>query len=230
MGPGRFHNTSLHRSGSYAMTITVMGYGEPSAVDGTWNKPANVEELRAHFQDFNEPTRAYLEHVQTAEMWHVAYGRHLESWRSEGGRVVLIGDAAHAMLPHRAMGLSQGIEDAAALGHFMKWAPTRGVSFATDSFEKLRRPRVEKIVQASIANAHRNALPSGPEQLQRDLAVRRSNGTSRNVDWDKIIPDSEAPPRSPEYEKWENDYDVIAEVSEIQLLVSSKSNLTQTSI
>ncbi len=96
-------------------------------------------------QEFNEPTRAFLEHVETAEIWQVAYGRQLDSWRSPSGRIVLIGDAAHAMLPHKAMGLrGQGIEDAVALGYFMRWAPSKGIPFATEAYREAAPAKSEQ--------------------------------------------------------------------------------------
>ena len=59
----------------------------------------SVEELRALSQDFEEPARAFLEYVCT-DYRHVAdaYAPCLDSWHSEHGHVVLVGDAAHAIL------------------------------------------------------------------------------------------------------------------------------------
>ncbi len=212
MGPDRFHNAGPHSADMYSMTFTVVKHGTPGTVDGNWNKPADMAELRALFKDFNEPTRAFLEHVESAEAWQVASVRPLESWSSASGRVVLVGDAAHAMLPHKAMGLSQGIEDAGAIGHILRWAPEKGIPFVTECYEKLRRPRVEKIVRGSLANAGRNSLPDGPEQVERDNAIRKMPKIQATIDWDKVVANADASTRSPEYEKWENDYDVVGEV------------------
>lgn len=211
-GPGRFTVTRGIAHDSYAMMFIVMKYGPAGPVDGSWNVPGDVEELRRLFSDFNTPTKAYLEHVTATEIWQMAYGCPLESWRSEKGRVVLIGDAAHAMLPYNAQGLTQGVEDAVALARMLRWAPEKGIPGALECFETLRRPRVERIIMSTLANGGRNTLPDGPAQQGRDATLRKMHGVASTVNWAHVRPDPEAPPRSPPYDKWEQAYDVIGEV------------------
>ena len=75
----------------------------------------------------------------------------LETCRSENGRVVLIGDAFHAMIPHSASGGNSSIEDAACIAECLDWAyrNNKPVSLATQAFEHLRKPRVERMQEAS---------------------------------------------------------------------------------
>ncbi len=212
-GPGRFTLTRGLTNGRYAMMFVVANYGPPGPVDGSWNVPGDVGELRELFQDFNAPTRAYLEHVKSTEIWQMAYGAPLDSWRSPGGRVVLIGDAAHAMLPYNAQGLTQGIEDGVALARMLRWAPDRGIPAVLESFEKLRRPRVERIIKLTLSNGGKHTVPDGPAQRERDDRLKRTHGVVSDIDWAQVKPDPDAPPRSPPYDKWELCYDVASEVS-----------------
>ena len=68
------------------------------------------------------------------------------------GRLVLAGDAAHAMLPHLGQGAAQSIEDAAALGVLLQGIPAAGSAERSQSiearlklFEEVRSERVASI-------------------------------------------------------------------------------------
>lgn len=60
------------------------------------------------------------------------------------GRMVLIGDAAHAVAPSSGQGASLALEDAVVLGHSLREHPDQAVALA--AYEAARRPRVEKVV------------------------------------------------------------------------------------
>ncbi|GGM73602.1 FAD-dependent monooxygenase [Dactylosporangium sucinum] len=64
------------------------------------------------------------------------------------GRLAVVGDAAHPMLPFLAQGAAQAIEDAAAVA-----AALRGTG-GFDAFEALRRPRVDRVIAAVDAGRH----------------------------------------------------------------------------
>jgi salicylate hydroxylase len=91
------------------------------------------------------------------------------------GRVALIGDAAHPMLPFIAQGAAQAIEDAAALGRCIRHPD----AFAL--FEAVRRERVERVVQFSRAGLSVHHLPDGDEQRRRDRAMAAAPPESH--DW-----------------------------------------------
>lgn len=85
--------------------------------------------------------------------------------RWHNGRVVLIGDAAHPMLPFIAQGAALAIEDAAALGRCLR----RPDAFS--HYEKLRRDRVARIADVSRAGLRAYHLPDGEDQRRRDRAM-----------------------------------------------------------
>lgn len=69
------------------------------------------------------------------------------------GRTILVGDAAHSMLPLQGQGASQSIEDAEALGHFFQ--DIAGGSDATRSsvpVEEVTR-RLEELFEARYERA-----------------------------------------------------------------------------
>ena len=95
-----------------------------------------------------------------------------DPWR---GRVVLIGDAAHPMLPFLAQGAAQAIEDAVTLAGCLD-RPDGPARYAA-----ARLPRVRRVTEASRAGLHAYHLPDGPEQQRRDRAMAGAGPAA--LDW-----------------------------------------------
>ena len=86
------------------------------------------------------------------------------------GRVVLLGDAAHAMTPDLGQGAGQALEDAVVLGAAL--AATGEVAAALARYDAERRPRTQAVARLSRRTG-RLAQASGPLTSRlRDLAVR----------------------------------------------------------
>lgn len=99
------------------------------------------------------------------------------------GRVTLIGDAAHPMLPFLAQGAGMAIEDGAVLAHCLGQSidnPAAGLR----AYERARRVRTERAQQASRKQARIYGL-TGPEALARNLTMRAMGGQwlRRRYDW-----------------------------------------------
>ena len=86
------------------------------------------------------------------------------------GRVALVGDAAHAMLPSAAQGGAQAIEDAVTLADAVADAPSDPTG-ALLAWERARRPRVLRIVREARRNLVVYEL-SGPAAAARNAALR----------------------------------------------------------
>jgi 2-polyprenyl-6-methoxyphenol hydroxylase-like FAD-dependent oxidoreductase len=86
----------------------------------------------------------------------------LPAWHN--GAMIVIGDAAHAASPSTTQGASMAIEDGVILGQCLRDMPR--VSDALKTFERIRRDRVERVVQsgASAENPAPRPQPSGPRQ------------------------------------------------------------------
>jgi kynurenine 3-monooxygenase len=74
---------------------------------------------------------------------------HLERWRLDG-RAVLLGDAAHAMVPFHGQGMNCAFEDCVALARHVDEAADWEAAFA--GFEAERRPNAEAIQQMALEN------------------------------------------------------------------------------
>lgn len=71
-------------------------------IAGKSSEPGNLSEMRDQFMAFDSVIRKVLTHVESCLKWQLATLPSLKSWVSESGRVVIIGDAAHAMVPFLA--------------------------------------------------------------------------------------------------------------------------------
>ncbi|KAJ5601351.1 hypothetical protein N7510_010885 [Penicillium lagena] len=215
LGPDRFVLSRPMHGGLLGVQFIDVDHADPGPVDGNWNTPADDGLLRTRFSDFNVTTRAFLEHVRHAEKWQMATGAELDTWRSASGRIVLLGDAAHAMLPHAAQGLSQGIEDGLSLARMLRWTTKSGgngvdIPAVTKAWVNLRKPRADIFMKQSMSNAKVWSLPDGPEQEARDEKIRRM-GSRPPPDFDGVEMDMNANQKTPQFLKWVREYDVVLE-------------------
>ena len=102
---------------------------------------------------------------------------HLPHWQR--GRMLVLGDAAHAPSPSSGQGASLAIEDAVVLATCLRDGDDVSAAFAR--FEQIRRPRVERIIRwAERVNSSKAAGPVG--RVVRDavlpLALRLSARSS----------------------------------------------------
>ena len=78
-----------------------------------------------------------LEQVQTTFRWALYDREPLPCWSK--GRLTLLGDAAHPMLPHMGQGANQSIEDGMALATILSRADRKSAPTALLAYERLRR-------------------------------------------------------------------------------------------
>ena len=99
IGPGRFVvGAAVPKTSMY---FASFGDHLPDGVDsdGTWVKPGDLEVIRGRFSNFDPTIRKLLAKSQSCVKWTTATVPPLKRWTSISGKVVLLGDAAHAMLP-----------------------------------------------------------------------------------------------------------------------------------
>ncbi|KAL2811461.1 putative salicylate hydroxylase [Aspergillus granulosus] len=83
-----------------------------------WDRDATVDDLLAQYYDFHPTIIAILKKATSVKRWPLLYRDPIPTWTR--GRLVLIGDAAHPMLPHQGQAGAQAIEDAGALSEVFK--------------------------------------------------------------------------------------------------------------
>ena len=120
--------------------------------------------------------RGILGAVDEIFVWALLDRTPLERWSA--GRVTLLGDACHPMLPFMAQGAAQAIEDGAALAACLTRSGRRDVPEALRRYEALRVARASRIQALSAVNKLRFHLADGPEQEERDAQM-----ASGSTDW-----------------------------------------------
>jgi 2-polyprenyl-6-methoxyphenol hydroxylase-like FAD-dependent oxidoreductase len=108
-----------------------------------------LERLRHRFGGFGKPIRDYLAALHSDKQIHCGPIEWLEVDRWHSGRVVLIGDAAHASSPMMGQGGSMAMEDALILAELLH--ATRNVDIALEMFVSRRRSRIDWVQQQSRA-------------------------------------------------------------------------------
>ncbi len=154
-----------------------------AVIDGParWTAPAWMEPAApgAHLEAFAGWHPAVTEMIGAAPQsprWGLFARRPLACWSR--GPVVLLGDAAHAMLPHQGQGANQTIEDAVTLAAELDGAGD--VLPALRRYARRRRVRTRQVQLMSWAASAALHLPDGPAAQRRDADLP---GLAERVAW-----------------------------------------------
>jgi salicylate hydroxylase len=168
VGGGRFMNV-----------VCVTEHGEWT--EEGWTTPGRVADVAARYADWHPTVRGLIAAFTETFVWALHDRTELARWTK--GRIALLGDACHPMLPFMAQGAAQSIEDGAALASLLKATPD-DVPGALQRYEAIRKPRATRLQEASANNRTRFHLPDGPEQQARDQAMATSGDRSiGNIGW-----------------------------------------------
>jgi len=109
----------------------------------SWSAPGDPNVLRAEFEGWDTRIGQVLKQVDQCFRWALYDREPLPSWSK--GRLTLLGDAAHPMLPHLGQGANQSIEDGMALATILSRIDNAAVPAALLAYERLRRERVAEV-------------------------------------------------------------------------------------
>jgi salicylate hydroxylase len=119
-------------------------------VEEGWSTPGDPDEMRLSFPDPEPRLARLLDIVTQCSKWGLFTRPLTENWGR--GRIQLIGDAAHAMLPNAGQGACQAFEDAYTLARWLE-AERDDPAAAFANFRRIRIPRVHGVQRRSFANA-----------------------------------------------------------------------------
>lgn len=135
----------------------------------SWSAVGDRDELAASFAGWDAPVTELLSKVESCFWWGLYDRRPLPSWTR--GRLALLGDAAHPMLPHLGQGANQAIEDGVALAVLLEGCDPAEVPRVLPRYEALRRVRTDVIQAEARRNGLRYDSRSGSlEQRDREIA------------------------------------------------------------
>lgn len=176
MGPGGHFVHYFVSSGRYLNFVAV---SEQSEWRGeSWNDRADAAEALDRYSGWNVQVHEILRGAERVFKWALFDRAPLQNWTK--GRVTLLGDACHPMLPYMAQGAAQAIEDGATLARCLAEG-SADTETALRRYETIRLPRTSRVQAMARRNATVFHLPDGPAQEERDskMASRRDKVESR---------------------------------------------------
>jgi salicylate hydroxylase len=130
----------------------------------SWSAPGDPSVLRSEFEGWDPRIGNVLQQVDKTFRWALYDREPLPTWTK--GRLTLLGDAAHPMLPHLGQGANQSIEDGMALATILAQVDTSAVPASLLAYERLRRERVAEVQLGARQNGLR------VDSAYSDLSVR----------------------------------------------------------
>lgn len=162
MGPGAHLLHYPIGDGSIVNFLAVVHEPERWSAPG-WTEDVPVERIRDRFADWHPGVRELVERTSLPQRWALFGQRALNRWHRGGA--VLLGDAAHAMLPHHGQGANQTIEDAVTLAECLRDGDR---ATALQRYARLRRARTRAVQRSSWVASDLLHLPDGAEAERRD--------------------------------------------------------------
>jgi salicylate hydroxylase len=163
MGPGGHFVHYYVSAGRFLNFIAVSE--EATWTREQWSDRGSISDALKNYEGWHPQIATILTAVDETFKWAL-FDRNPLPERSRG-RVALLGDASHPMLPFMAQGAAQAIEDGATLAACLK-NTAFDVPAAFQAYVALRRPRATTLQERSHANSKSFHLHDGAKQYERD--------------------------------------------------------------
>ena len=148
----------------------VAHYDDDTYRHESWVTRCEQAEVTERYAGWHESLLRLFEAGETWYKWALYDRDPIPRWTS--GRVTLLGDAAHPMLPYLGQGACQALEDGAVLANAIadrRFADDPVAALA--AYERVRRPRASQVVLTARARGVSNHLPSRWAVIRRDVAI-----------------------------------------------------------
>ena len=175
VGPG-CHLLAYYIRGRKLVNIVTQEDTDKWVEEG-WSTRGDPDEMRLSFPNPEPRLKTLLSVVTACSKWCLFTRPLTQNWGR--GRIQLIGDAAHAMLPNAGQGACQAFEDAYILARWLE--ASRDPVEAFGNFRRIRIPRVHGVQRLSFSNARF-------KHMRDSAAVKESIASGKssvhgNADW-----------------------------------------------
>jgi salicylate hydroxylase len=159
VGPGGHVITYPVRRGELLNVVAIVERHD--WLGESWSDAGRPEDMRRDLAGWHPDIQRLIDAIATPYRWALLSRAPLPQWVQ--GRLVLIGDAAHPMLPFLAQGANMALEDALLLARCLTepaglaalGSAQAGVPAALARFFALRHERTSRVVRGSAENARR---------------------------------------------------------------------------
>ena len=154
----------------------------------SWTAEGDPDALRREFEGWDPRIGALLDKVETTFKWALYDRDPLPTWTK--GRLTLLGDAAHPMLPHLGQGANQSIEDGMTLATILAQADRTTAPSALVAYEALRRERVASVQRGARENGLRYDTMLG-DVTKRDAEITAHASFRKRLYDHDVVPDAQ---------------------------------------
>jgi salicylate hydroxylase len=151
LGPGKHFLVYPVRAGELVNYVGFVPTDQQTKE--SWSAPGDPAALAREFAGWDPLVEAIIARVDTTFWWGLYDREPLPTWTR--GRLTLLGDAAHPMLPHVGQGANQAIEDGVALATVLAQADRTTTPGALQVYESVRRERTARVQRSARANGAR---------------------------------------------------------------------------
>jgi salicylate hydroxylase len=175
VGPG-CHLLAYYIRGTDLVNIVTQEDTDKWVEEG-WSTRGDPDEMRRSFPNPEPGLEKLLSLVTDCSKWGLFTRPLTDNWGR--GRIQLIGDAAHAMLPNAGQGACMAFEDTYVLARWLAEADDPAEAFR--QFRHIRIPRVHAVQRLSLANAKFKHMRDAKEQ--KTLIASGERSVHGNIDW-----------------------------------------------
>jgi salicylate hydroxylase len=167
MGPKGHVVTYYVRSGA---AVNIVAVNETANwVEESWSTPSSRDELLEAFKGWHPNLIKLFERTDSVFKWGLFDRDPMKNWSK--GRITLLGDAAHPMLPFLSQGAAMALEDGYVLGAALA-GHGQDIASALRDYEAERRPRTSRVQLEARERGKTYHLPTPLAQLKRDMTYR----------------------------------------------------------
>ncbi|HEY5582437.1 MAG TPA: FAD-dependent monooxygenase, partial [Rhodoferax sp.] len=177
------------RRGDWLNVVAIV-HGRMEGEAENWDHSANAAELQRHMAATCAPLRDLIHAIEQWRLWPLSIRLPMRGAHEQAqGRVALLGDAAHPMLPYLAQGAGMAIEDAAELGRVLArddatqpLALSRDLPALLNQYARRRWQRNARVQARAIRNG-KIFHATGPLRWGRDAAMKLLGESLLDLPW-----------------------------------------------
>ena len=173
LGP-KLHVVQYPVRGGEWLNVVAIVHGRITGDLADWSHSAHAADLQRHMAMCCAPLKDLIHAIAAWRLWGLSIRPPMQgAYQQAKGRVALLGDAAHPMLPYLAQGAGMALEDADALARVLASAPYASsdvpallARYAAQRWQRNARVQARAIRNGQIFHA------TGPVRCGRDAAMK----------------------------------------------------------